>query len=161
MNQVTIDIAKQYLTFSAGHFTIFSATERENLHGHNWRLAAAVTAAVGDDGLCFDYGCLKQLLKRECDALDERMLLPGRSPYLEVTEAHGRVQARFGDEVMSFLARDALVLPVRNITVEELAGWFGERIRDADDLTHVALTRLRVRVSSGTDQWAEAEIIPT
>ena len=32
-----IEIAKQALNFSAAHFTIFSQTEREDLHGHNFR----------------------------------------------------------------------------------------------------------------------------
>ena len=51
----TIEIRKEYLHFSAAHFTVFSATERERLHGHNWRIGALITGPVGDDGLCFDY----------------------------------------------------------------------------------------------------------
>ena len=42
----TIEIAKQYLHFSAAHFTIFNATERERLHGHNFRIAVAITGEV-------------------------------------------------------------------------------------------------------------------
>ena len=41
---VTNEIAKEALNFSAGHVTMFSATEREDLHGHNWRVACEITA---------------------------------------------------------------------------------------------------------------------
>ena len=36
----TIELSKEYLKFSAGHFTVFSATERERLHGHNFSVSA-------------------------------------------------------------------------------------------------------------------------
>ena len=35
---VTIRLAKENMKFSAAHFTIFSASERERLHGHNFRV---------------------------------------------------------------------------------------------------------------------------
>ncbi|MDB4151743.1 6-carboxytetrahydropterin synthase, partial [Pseudomonadales bacterium] len=63
----TVEIAKQALNFSIAHFTIFSATEREDLHGHNFQLECKVTAPLGDDGLLFDYGILKKLLRALCD----------------------------------------------------------------------------------------------
>ena len=40
----TINICKEALKFSGAHFTIFSATDRERLHGHNFRVRAEVTA---------------------------------------------------------------------------------------------------------------------
>lgn len=159
MSRVTIDIAKDYLSFSAAHFTIFSATERENLHGHNWQLAAAASAAVGDDGLCFDYVRLKSVMKRLCEELDETLLLPTQSPHLEIEEGAEEVQVHFSDERMRFLRRDVTLLPVRNVTVEELARWLGARIRSASELADVAFERLTVRVSSGVNQWAHVEVI--
>jgi 6-pyruvoyltetrahydropterin/6-carboxytetrahydropterin synthase len=149
-----IEINKQYLNFSAGHFTIFSATERENLHGHNFRVRCTATAAVGSDGLTFDYGLLKQVLKDLCDALDERVLLPEHSPYLELAEQDGMVIARFADEHIPFLARDCLRLPVRNVTIEELSGLLLERLRARPELAGRDLRALEVGVSSGAGQWA-------
>jgi hypothetical protein len=54
-----IDISKEYPNFSAGHFTMFSATERENLHGHNFQVRCSVTAPPGDDSMAFDQIILK------------------------------------------------------------------------------------------------------
>ena len=49
----TIDILKEDIKFSAAHFTVFSATERERLHGHNFHVGLSVTAPVGSNGMCF------------------------------------------------------------------------------------------------------------
>ncbi len=153
----TIDIAKDYLNFSAGHFTMFSATEREDLHGHNWAVACAVTTPIGPAGLCFDYALIKRLLKRICAELDEKMLLPGASPWLRVEQVEGMVIAHYSDERIPFLPRDVLVLDVRNVTVEELAGWILRRLLDDAELSREDVRRLQVRVSSGSNQWAAQE----
>lgn len=153
----TIEIAKDYLNFSAGHFTLFSPTERENLHGHNWRVACEVTTPVGPGGLCFDYVKLKRLLEGICEELDEKVLLPGRSPWLHVERRDDLVLANYADERIPFLPRDVLVIDVRNITVEELAGWILDRVRQHPKLADEDIRRLLIRVSSGTNQWASRE----
>jgi len=153
----TIEISKEYLHFNAAHFTLFSASEREDLHGHTFYVTATVDSHVGDDGLAFDYNLLKTHIKSLCDALDEKVLLPERSPHLRLEQADGYLVACFADERIPFLPRDVLTLPVRNITVEELAPWFLERLRAEPAIASLHLTRLLMRVSSGPGQWAGAE----
>ena len=80
----TIEISKDYLHFNSAHFTIFSATEREDLHGHTFYVRAYVTSPVDDNGLAFDYNILKSKLMALCDHLDEKVLLPERSPHLDL-----------------------------------------------------------------------------
>jgi 6-pyruvoyltetrahydropterin/6-carboxytetrahydropterin synthase len=48
----TLYIDKESHKFSAAHFTIFSATERERLHGHNYSVSAKIVAPLGDNGCC-------------------------------------------------------------------------------------------------------------
>jgi 6-pyruvoyltetrahydropterin/6-carboxytetrahydropterin synthase len=153
----TIQISKDYLHFNAGHFTLFSATEREDLHGHTFYVTAEVDSPVGEDGLAFDYNLFKNALKALCDELDEKVLLPERSPYLRLREADGYVIAEFAEERIPFLPRDVLTLPVRNITVEELAPWFLGRLRARAEIAALDLIRVLIRVSSGPGQWAGAE----
>jgi 6-pyruvoyltetrahydropterin/6-carboxytetrahydropterin synthase len=153
----TIEISKDYLHFNAAHFTLFSATEREDLHGHTFYVAATVDSPVGDDGLAFDYNLFKTVLKALCHELDEKVLLPERSPYLTLERSEGYLVAAFADERIPFLPRDVLTLPLRNITVEELAPWFLERLRGEPRIAALQVTRLLVRVSSGPGQWAGAE----
>lgn len=152
-----IEISKDYLNFSAGHFTIFSARTRENLHGHNFQVRCHVTAPVGEDGMAFDYVMLKRVLKELCDALDERVLMPQRSPYLRIEQEAGRVWVHFADERLEFLERDVLLLPIRNVTIEELSALLLTRLRARPELAAFDLRSISLGVSSGLDQWAFAE----
>jgi 6-pyruvoyltetrahydropterin/6-carboxytetrahydropterin synthase len=152
----SIEISKDYLHFSSAHFTIFSAEKREDLHGHTFYVAATIDAVVGEDGLAFDYNLLKAKLKDLCDELDEKVLLPERSPYLTLTQETDYLIASFADERIPFLPRDVLTLPVRNITVEELAPWLLERLHGDEQIAALNLKKVQLRVSSGPGQWAAA-----
>lgn len=153
----TIEICKDYLHFNAAHFTLFSATEREDLHGHTFYVAATIDSPVGDDGLAFDYNLFKTALAALCDELDEKVLLPERSPHLRLEHSDDYLIARFADERIPFLPRDVLTLPIRNITVEELAPWFLERLMADPHIAGLELLRVVIRVSSGPGQWAGAQ----
>ena len=152
----TIEISKEYLKFSAGHFTIFSATERESLHGHDFAVTCDVTAPVDANGMAFDYGLLKRKLKALCDSLDEHVLLPDESPYLDVRDEGNIIVAIFGEEEIRFLKRDVQVLPIRNTTVEEFARFLLERLTQDPEIQSWDLRRARIRVSSGNGQWASS-----
>ncbi len=155
MNDVTtITVAKDYLNFAAAHFTIFSATSRERLHGHGYQVAAELTASIGDDGLSFNYKIVKDLLLEECNRLDEYMLLPEFSPHLLIETDGDYYRVKHDADVMLFLKADTLVLPVRNITIEEMAAMLLERVLEHPKLAEAPLQSLVVKVSSGTAQWA-------
>ena len=152
----TIEISKDYLHFNSAHFTIFSATEREDLHGHTFYVRAYVTSPVDDNGLAFDYNILKSKIMALCDHLDEKVLLPDRSPHLKLADEDGYLIARYADERLPFLPRDVRILPVRNITVEELAPWFLEGLMADAEVAAQNIHRLEIQVSSGPGQWASA-----
>ena len=150
----TIEISKEDFKFSGAHFTVFSATERERLHGHNFKVRAEVVAPVDENGLCFNYQEIKKRLRRICEQLDEYLLLPGDSPYLTIREDSQTVEVSFADQTMQFLASDTLVLPIRNTTVEEFSHLIVERLVKHDDFfTKNEVQRLKVSVSSGDGQW--------
>ncbi len=158
MNNVhtTIEIAKDYLHFGAAHFTIFGATERENLHGHNFFVTADMDCTVGPDGLAFDYNVIKQELKALCDHLDEKVLMPEQSPYLRLEQDGGYLVGIFNGERIPFLRRDVLTLPISNITVEELAGYFLQKLLTTPRIAALPLQKLAIRVASGPGHWAGA-----
>ena len=155
--RTTIDICKEDIHFSAGHFTIFSATERENLHGHNFFVEASAEGPIGSDGLCFDYNALKSRLRQLCGSLDEVTLLPTKSPHLDVQSGDTYVTATFDGAELRFLLRDVRLLPVANVTVESLAGWMLDELRHDAGFDRLPIDRLRLRVSSGPGQWASAD----
>jgi len=154
--RTVIEIQKEYLHFSAAHFTIFSATVRENLHGHNFHVEAALSGPIREDGLCFDYNDVKRKIKALCDSLDEKTLLPRHSPHLSIVEDGPYLVAHFHDEKIPFLPRDVITLPVRNVTVEELAYWFAEALLADAEFGALPIDELTIRVSSGPGQWASA-----
>jgi 6-pyruvoyltetrahydropterin/6-carboxytetrahydropterin synthase len=149
----TIEISKEDIKFSAAHFTIFSATERERLHGHNFAVQLAVTATVGDDGICFSYQDIKTRLRELVEALDEYTLIPQQSPHLRIAEEGDFYIVHFNGEKIPLLKSDTLLLPMRNSTVEEFARYLlGQFVDDGAFLAQRNIRSAVVKVSSGPGQ---------
>jgi 6-pyruvoyltetrahydropterin/6-carboxytetrahydropterin synthase len=149
----TIHIDKQSHKFSAAHFTVFSATERERLHGHNFAVAVRLVAPVDDNGLTGDYAVYKQQVKKVCDTLDEYTLIPAQSPYLSIDEEGDYFRVRHHQDVLLLLKKDTLLLPVRNTTVEDLSYHLLERlVEDKAFLDQQDIREIEVMVSSGPGQ---------
>ncbi len=159
--QTTIEITKDYLHFSAAHFTLFSASERENLHGHNFDVSCYVDTEIGDDGLAFDYNAIKSRLEALCNELDERTILPAQSPHLNFETMSAAPDdyliVCFGAERIPFLQRDVLLLPIRNATVEEFARYFISRLTSDSSFTALPISALQIKISSGPGQWASCQ----
>jgi len=149
----TIVIDKEYLKFSSAHFTVFSATERERLHGHNFKVAATFVAEVDDNGLCVDYSQLKKKVLELCESLDEYTLLPQYSPYLEIKEQDQYYHVSFANETLLFLKADTLLLPIRNTTVEDFSYYILQLIVSDSAFQQLCpIQQIDVWVSSGPGQ---------
>jgi len=152
-----IELQKESMHFSAGHFTIFSAENRENFHGHNYQVAIALALWVEKVGLNFDYRFYKNLLQKLCKQLDQTFLIPINSPYLTCREENGYIWLDFHDEKIPFLKRDVTLLPVANITVEELSYWFIQALtEDVERLREHRIHQITVKVFSGQGQSGSA-----
>ncbi len=149
----TIEICKEDIKFSAAHFTIFSATERERLHGHNFAVRLELTTPVGADGICFSYKEIKDRLRELCATLDEYTLIPKLSPHLAIDEEGPFYVIHFNGERIPLLKSDTLLLPIRNSTVEEYARYLLERLLASTLVTGHDIRQLVVKVSSGPGQW--------
>jgi len=146
----TLYIDKESHKFSAAHYTIFSASERERLHGHNYSVSARIVAPMGDNGFSADYNVYKTRLAKLCDSLDEYMLLAGESPYQQIAEAGSCFRVSYAEEEMLFLQSDTLVLPISNVTVEELSYYLLQQLlldSAGEDLREIELC-----VASGPGQ---------
>ena len=147
-----IEIRKQALKFSAAHFTILNEVERENLHGHNFRVECELTAPVGDDGLMFDYGIIKNVLRELCDELDEQVILPAHSPHLTLEKDGEYTIAIFNSERLPFLERDLTILPIANTTVEELSNYLLDLLVNHPSFADRGIIEMTVKVSSSPGQ---------
>ena len=155
----TIELHMDEMQFSAGHFTIFSPTHRENLHGHNFLVQVALTGEVGAHGMLADYEPYKRAIIAQCRAWNETFLMPGESPYLKIErDERGDYVVRFHDEVLHFLKRDMTVLPMENVSLEELARVFGEGlVGDGAALRTARITHVKVQMASRQGQWCSWE----
>lgn len=153
----TVDLYKDDFSFSAGHFTIFSATEREDLHGHNYYVSASLCTELNEAGLSFDYRFYKNKLLSICSRLDRKFLLAGKSRYLRIEDHDDMLFAHFNNERIPFLKRDALVLPITNVTIEELSKWFLEQLlEDQESLKAHQIKEITIKVYNGPAQSGSA-----
>ncbi len=123
-NLITIKLSSSRMKFSSGHFTIFSESHRETIHGHNFSVECVISGFVNDNGIIIDYGIIKKEISIICQDIDEKMLLPEKSKYLRIKKTKINVLCYFNGEKMSFPSRDVCILPISNITIEALAEWF-------------------------------------
>ncbi len=153
----TIELSEESFGFSAAHFTIFSATQRERLHGHNYLVKAKFLAELGALGIAFDYAIYKKKLNALAQQLNSYLLLPGASPVLRIQETEEGYEVFFHEDRLVFLKRDVLILPIRNITIEELSSWFlQELLQDQETLTTSKITAITLSVSNGRGRWGSA-----
>ena len=162
MNQkrymTTVELQKEVMKFSAGHTTIFSATEREPLHGHMYSVYLGLTTWVENNGLNFDYRYYKKRILELCKYLNQTFLMPEYSPHLQRTEDVEYYYFTFNHKKIPFLKEDVTLLPVTNITVEELARWFVEQlIEDKHELEKRQIEKVVVKVFSAPGQCASHE----
>lgn len=153
----TIELFKEDMKFSAGHFAIFSATHRENLHGHNYNVYVSCTTIIEDEGMSFDYRFYKNKLCDLCDELNEIVLMPGKCKYLSFEDAGEYHHVYFNNEKIMFLKRDLKILPVTNITVEELSNYLLNKVvEDKTELDNNRIQEIVVKVYSGPGQGGSA-----
>lgn len=150
----TLYIDKEAHKFSAAHYTIFSGTDRERLHGHNYSVRARIVAPMGPNGFSADYNVYKRRLQALCDEHDEYMLVAEHSPHQIIELDAAEVRVTFDHKVLRFPRDETRLLPVVNVTVEELAHYFLERLLAASD--GEVLTEVELGVSSGAGQWGSA-----
>lgn len=154
----TIELCKEEMKFSAGHFTIFSPEIRENLHGHNYNVYLSITTLIEDQGFSFDYRFYKEKLYNLCQTLDETVLIAGLCKHLTITEEENYFHIDFNNEKMIFLKRDVKILPITNVTVEELSYWFLKKLlADPEELEKNKISKLKLKVFSGPGQSASAD----
>lgn len=154
----TIELYREDMKFSAAHFTIFNATERERLHGHNYHVHTYVTAVVNEEGITYDYSETRRRVLELCRSLNEYTLLPAHSPHLKITEEGDYYTVRYQSEKMLLLKSDTRLLPVQNTTSECLAEWFlAQLTQNPKDLDHKKIVKIKVAVSTTPGQCSVAK----
>ncbi len=154
----TIELHTDGMKFASGHYTIFGPEHRERLHGHNFTVSAAITAEVSENGMAFDYDIYKEKIRTICKSLSGYFLLPGNSPYQTIEQTDDFVIVHFHKEKIPFPKHDVLILPLRNVTVEDLAMWFIEQLTQNEaEIRQFKIRHMMVKVFSAPGQSGSAE----
>ncbi len=126
-----IHLAKEPFKFSVSHFTIFSSEHAERLHGHNYQVSVRIGVGQIDPkiGLAFDFNVVKPMIRKICDEMDERILVPEKSPFLKIHKEGTQIRVQFNHKKYEFPLEDTICLPLVNVTTEELARFVGESLR--------------------------------
>ncbi len=149
-------LAKEDFKFSVAHFTVFSPTEAERLHGHNYRVAVEVRGRRLRGGLLADVSAVKREIRRLCAGLDSHTLLPTANPLVEIVEHDGdEVEVRYADRRYRFPAADVRLLPLANASMEAFARHFWEHL--APTLASTGLDALTVTVEETDGQSCSYE----
>ena len=138
-----VAVTKEDLVFAAAHFITLPGHRCEALHGHNYRAGVVVEGELEPDAwYVLDFVALKRVMKRLTDELDHRVLLPARNPKVTVTPRGDAIDVAFdGQPRYVFPARDCVLLPVPNTTVEMLAQHLAERV--VGEVAQAGARRLR------------------
>lgn len=128
-------LKKENFKFSSAHFTIFDHNSAEALHGHNYRVGIHLMGTedtLENEMLC-DFNIVKKIVRENCQALDEKVLVPTFSPFLSISAANDfnyHTHIQYGEKNYIFPDEDVLKIGTTNITSEALAFYLWKNIAE-------------------------------
>jgi 6-pyruvoyltetrahydropterin/6-carboxytetrahydropterin synthase len=149
--QFKVAVTKEDLVFASAHFITLAGHRCESLHGHNYRAGVVVEGGLDTESwFVLDFAALKLLMRRLTNELDHRVLLPRDNPKLTISEDGDSVRVAFdGQPRYLFPARDCVILPIPNTTVEMLAQYLTGRVRAELRALHVTAIEIEVEENFG------------
>jgi 6-pyruvoyltetrahydropterin/6-carboxytetrahydropterin synthase len=146
-----VAVTKEDLVFAAAHFITFAGHRCETLHGHNYRASVVVEGGIdAESWYVLDFSALKKLMRRLTAELDHRVLLPRDNPKLAISADAESVRVAFdGQPRYVFPARDCVILPIPNTTVEMLAQYLTGRVRAELGVVNVKAIEIAVEENFG------------
>lgn len=128
-----VSVTKDYLVFASAHFITFAGHRCETLHGHNYRAGVVIEGALDPESwYVFDFVALKRIMRKLCDEIDHKVLLPTQNPHLEIAVQDDSVTVAYdGEPRYMFPQHDCALLPVPNTTVEMLAEYLTGQLQSA------------------------------
>jgi 6-pyruvoyltetrahydropterin/6-carboxytetrahydropterin synthase len=156
-----LEIQKEAHKFSAAHMTVFPDGTKETMHGHDYRVAAALEFDDQADSW-LEFSFVKKALAELCAAWDDRLLLAERNPHFEKV----RVDAK---ELEFWLCGKRYVLPVDECVLVPVDNILVERL--SEELARKFLAKIHARcgdrlraveiaVTEGRGQTARFRLVP-
>ncbi len=159
MGGFRIRVDQEYLKFSSAHFLLFEHGQCEHVHGHNYRAWVELEGSLEANDYVFDFIAVMPMMRKICDRLDHRVLLPTENAALTIRKGNAVIDATFHQKQYRFPAEDVVLLPIHNTTAELLARYIcGEMKQELKAASGAAqLTWIRVGVQESFGQEASYE----
>ena len=157
-----VSVTKDYLVFASAHFITFAGHRCEGLHGHNYRARVTVEGALDEESwFVFDFTILKKIMRRLCDEIDHKVLLPLENPKIQLAEDGDSMTVAYeGKRRYVFPKSDCVLLPVPNTTVEMLAELLTNRLKaELDTIGARGLTAIEMEVEENFGQSAVYRVV--
>jgi len=148
------------LHFSASHFITFGTPEKvEALHGHNFRIKAEVSGPLNAREYVVDFLLAFDVLKKICEMLSHKVLLPRDHPYITIKSADNTTHASMPPLQWAFPTGDTLTLPLRNTTTEALAEYVAKFFREQLEQESAfemspSLYKITIELEESPGMWA-------
>lgn len=147
-----IRIARAEHKFSCAHMTVFADGTKERLHGHNYTVAVSLEVERVDLAAMIPFAPIKAALGELCRAWKEHVLLATGNPFFVLIRDDSELEFTLCGERYVMPRRDALLLPIDNISVEALATHVAGLLRDqllALGLPHATTLEVTLEESPG------------
>jgi len=146
-----IRIARAEHKFSCAHMTVFPDGTKERLHGHNYTVAIELEVERIEIASMIPFAPIKAALAELCAAWKEHVLLATRNPWFTVVRDDHELEFTLCGERYVVPRRDALLLPIDNISVEALAAHVASVLHDklAAALPQVRTLEVTIEESPG------------
>ena len=127
------------------------------LHGHTYAIHAKFYGEKDKQDFVIDFSIVKSTLRKIADRLDHTVLIPENSTYVETGDKE--IQVVFDSKKYVFPREDCILLPIRNVTAENLAEFILEEfLKEAPPPQNVKKIELGVDEGYGQGAWIEKNV---
>ncbi len=156
--KISIDGWDAGIRFVAGHF-LPSIEKCSRLHGHNYALTIILEGEPDRNGIILDFIKLKEAASKLIEKIDHRMLLPDSGKSMTVRRSGDSISVRFGGKRYQFPASDVVMMPLENVSAEELSAYFAEELaRSGIFGSNVRSVSVGVSEGRGQEAWTERHL---
>lgn len=144
----TIRVSDPKMHFSSAHF-VEDREGCERLHGHNYYVEVELSGQLEEHGMVADFRTVKRRIVEICEELDHKVLLPGKSKSIHLTNKEDSIEISVGQKHYAIPASDCVVLPIMATTAELLAELILQRSGLSDEFEQAKICVAESRFSFG------------
>lgn len=138
--------------------TVFPDGTKERLHGHNYTIAVGLEVERIELEAMIPFAPIKAVIGELCRAWKEHVLLAAENPHFALIRDDAELEFTLCGERYVLPRRDALLLPIDNISVEALAVHVATVVRDELAALGTKAIALEVTIEESPGQGASCTL---